>query len=77
MSIHYPNVCAIWPMLCFWMFSLLSKDVLHFYLLHVLLQLVLCRISSIVQIIFYFWSFEIIGNILKILKLVLCLGPYS
>ena len=32
--------------------------------------------SSIVQIIFYFWSFEINGNILRIQKLVLCLEPY-
>ena len=35
------------------------------------------RTSTIVQIIFYFWSFEINGNILRILKLKLCLEPYS
>ena len=33
------------------------------------------RISSIVQIIFYFGSFEIKGNIMRIQKLVLCLEP--
>ena len=35
------------------------------------------RTSSIVQIIFYFWFFEISGNILRIEKLVLCLEAYS
>ena len=34
------------------------------------------RISSIVQIIFYVWFFEINGNILRIQKLGLCLEPY-
>ena len=34
------------------------------------------RTSSIVQIIFLFWSFEINGNSLRIQKLVLCLEPY-
>ena len=33
------------------------------------------RASSIVLIIFYFWSFEISGNILRILKLLWCLEP--
>ena len=34
------------------------------------------RTVSIVQIIVYFWSFEINGNILSIQKLVLCLEPF-
>ena len=47
-------------------------------------QLVLCRrvaalksprTSSILQIIFYFWSFEINGNIMRMQTLVLCLEP--
>ena len=33
------------------------------------------RTSSIVTVIFYFWSFKINGNILRIYKLVLCLEP--
>ena len=35
------------------------------------------RTSAIVQIIFYFWSLEINGNSLRILKLKLSLEPYS
>ena len=35
------------------------------------------RTQSIVQILFYFLSFEINGNILRILKLDFCLERYS
>ena len=35
------------------------------------------RTSSIAQTVFYFWSFEIIVNILRILKFVLCLELYA
>ena len=76
--------CAIWPTRCLEMFSLLSKE-LTFILLFAITAagVVPCgglkkspRSSSIVQIIFYFRSFEVNGNILMIQTLVVCLEPF-
>ena len=66
------------------MFSLLSNELAFIFLFAITAAgVVLCGgpkmspcTSSVVQIIFYFWFFEINGNILRIQKLVLCLQPY-
>ena len=65
-------------------FSLLSKELTFIFLFAITVAgVVPCggpkktsRTSSIVQIIFYVWFFEINGHILRIQKLVLCLELY-
>ena len=70
--------------LCVWVFSLLKKNLTFLFLFAITAAgVVSCgcnkkssRTSSILQITFYFWSFEINGNILRILNS-LYLEPYT
>ena len=55
-------------------FTILKGSQFYFYLL--LLQLVLCRTSSIVQIIFSFCSFEISEGILRNQKFIIGLDSF-
>ena len=82
MRIHYPKLCNMTYALSLSV-SIAFKGT-NFYILFAVTAagVVPCsdpkmspRTSSIVQIIYYFWSFEINGNIPRIKKLVLYLEP--
>ena len=69
------GVIILYDTFCLGDFSLLSKELTFIY--HYRACVVPCggpkkspRTSPIVQIVFYFWPFEISGNILRIKKLV-------